>query len=181
MAYSGALLQPEPYAPSLKCCLTHWYELRPNGEKIGSVNNRRLASISSQNRVARRQGIDALRGAIWSGVKGERAFEAVLLPIGAALFQDVLPFDLVLRHLRHGQRELRSAAVFASSYYSSTDLSVEIAEELISDKGDKLILQAMREVLDLRSRTSSGGKCRRCGERGTRQLQQLDWLPHRAM
>jgi hypothetical protein len=176
----GGVEQPAPpFVPSLRCTLTHFCELRPRGEKLGSVNNRRLVSITSQYRFASSRGLDSLRGAVLSSVSGERAFEPALLPIGAALLQDVMPIEFIFRHLRGGQQELRAAAVFASVYYSSTDLSVEIAEELISDKGDKLILQAMHEVLDLRIRTSTGGTCHRCGARGTRQLQQLDWLPYR--
>lgn len=169
------------FAPALSCCLQHWYELRLKGERIGSVNNKRFTAITSQHKMSRRLGLDALRGAIVSSVKGERAFEAVLLPIGAALFPDALPFELVMQNLRSGTLELRSAAVFASSYYAGSDLSVEIAEQVILGTGDRLILQAMKEVLDLRGRTDSGGACPRCGARGTRHQQTLDWLPHRTM
>lgn len=151
------------------------------GEKLGSENNKRLTAITSQHRMTRRLGIDATRGAIIASVRGERAWEAPLLVIGAALFQDVLPLDLVLQNLRSGPLELRSAAIFASVFYFESPLSVEIAEQVIIDKGDRLMLQAMKEALDLRSRTSTGGSCARCGTRGTQNQPPLDWLPHRTM
>jgi hypothetical protein len=172
--------QPElPFTPSLRCALTHWYELRPVGQKLGSDNHKRLAAVTSWHRTMRRQGIDGLRGAIVASVKVERSWEAPLLPIGAALFQDVLPLNLVLRNLRSGPIELRSAAIFASVFYFESPLSVEIAEQVIVGQGDSLMLQAMKEALDIRSRTSTGGSCARCGARGVQNQSKLDWLPHR--
>lgn len=174
--------EPEqPFTPSLRCVLQHWYELRPKGEKLGSDNNKRLTAITSQHMNLRRKGVDAVRGAIMASVRCERTWEAPLLLIGAALFQDVLPLDLVLRNLRGGPFELRSAAAFASVFYFESPLSVEIAEQVILDKGNRLVLQAMKEALDLRSRTSTGGTCARCGERGIQNQHRLDWLPHRTM
>jgi hypothetical protein len=174
--------QPElPFTPSLRCILQHWYELRAKGLSLGSDNNKRLVAITSWHRTMRRQGIDGLRGAIVASVKGERSWEAPLLPIGAALFQDVLPLSLVLQNLRSGPIELRSAAIFASAFYFESPLSVEIAEQVVVGAGDKLMLQAMKEVLDLRSRTSTGGSCGRCGERGVQDQPRLDWLPLRTM
>jgi hypothetical protein len=167
-----------PLVPALGCALTHWYQLRLPGEKIGSVNNRRLVAIASQHKLARRQGLDALRGAVMGSVKGERAFEAVLLPVGAALFPDILPLKVVLRSIQEGTLELRSAAIFAALYYPSSDLSVELAEQTITGKGDRLILQAIGEVLDLRGRE---GKCRRCGRAWVRAQTSMDWVPHRTM
>jgi hypothetical protein len=171
--------QPEPFVPALRCVLTHWYELRLRGAPLTAENNSRLSSIHSMHRACAEQGLSAVRATLLACVRGERAFEAALLPIGAALFPNSLPLSTVLRHLREGAVELRSAAIFASSYYASTDLSVEIAEQVVSGNGDKLMLQAMQEVLDLRSRTSSGGRCSRCGELAVHQQKPQDWLPRR--
>jgi hypothetical protein len=108
--------------------------------------------------------------------------EAAHLPIGAALFPDALPTDFIMQKLRGDAFEFRTAAIFASVYYSSGPLSIEIAEQLITGVGDRLLLQAMKEILELRDRASSGGKCGRCGVRGVQNqesMRSLDWLPHR--
>src|ERR1700677_352976 len=98
---SGGSAQSEGrFVPALKCVLTHWYQLRPSGTPIGSENNRRLIAINSMHRLGRRQGLDAVRGAIIGSIKGERILEAVLLPIGAALFPEVLPVEFILQLLR---------------------------------------------------------------------------------
>lgn len=166
-------------APSLKCTLTHWYEFRRAGEAIGSENSRRLVAITSQHRAARRLGTDALRGAIVSARKGYRPFEPVLLIIGAALFNELVPVSYVYQRMTDSSFEFRTAAVFAAVYYPEGDLSVELADRIITGTGDKLILQAMKEVLDLRSRASTSSACPRCGARGTTDQHLLDWLPHR--
>jgi hypothetical protein len=165
--------------PALRCVLTHFYEFRERGERLGSENNKRLAIITSQHKMARRLGLDALRGAVVSGMKGERVLEPALLIIGAALFPSSVPVGLVLRHMVGNSLEFRTAAVFASVYYPEGDLSVEIAERTITGEGDRLLLQAMKEVLDLRGRASTSSPCPRCGEPGTQVQPTLDWLPHR--
>jgi hypothetical protein len=168
------------YQTSLKCVLTHYCDLHLVGDTVGSVQNKRLVSVTSLHNVAARQGLEALHERLIGSVKGERVMEPALLPIGAGLFVDDLPIELILRHMRGDSPEFRAAAVFASIYHRSTDLSVEVAERMIFGGGDKLTLQAMKEVLDLRSRTAvPGGSCERCGEPGTQLQAPIGWLPRR--
>ncbi len=181
-----AQLQEQPtaaFAPALRCVLQHFYELRFPGDRIGPDNNKRLAHLTSLHRLARRQGRDGLRGVILASVHGEARMDAEELPVGAALFPDIVPVSFVLQKLRGDAIEFRLSAIFASVFYPSGPLSLEIAEQFIVGSGNRLILQAMKEVLELRASSGSGGKCSKCGVRGLRNqalLQSLDWEPHRA-
>jgi hypothetical protein len=148
---------------------------------VGPVNNKRRVAVTSLHRIARVQGLGALRDRLVGAVREERVMEPALLPIGAGLFVDDLPVSLILRHVRGDSSEFRAAAIFASVYHRSNDLSVEVAERMIFGGGDPLVLQAMKEVLDLRGRTAvPGGSCGRCGEQGTQLQAPIDWLPRHA-
>lgn len=161
--------------PPLRCCLRHWCAFE---DAYAITSTRRLSSVSSLHRVAQNQGLDALRGIIVAGVRGEHVLEAAYLPIGAALFQDDMPAEFVLQHLCGDSGESRSAAIFASIYYSSSALSIEIAERTITNTGSRLTLQAMKEALDLKNRSTTSGTCDRCGARGVQVQHPLDWLPN---
>jgi hypothetical protein len=169
-----------PFLPSLGCVLRHYYEFPPVWPDETYGRSVRLTSITSYHAAFQQRGSSALKDAIAAGLKGERVFEAPLLPIGAALFPEILPMTTIIRYMRSGPMEFRIAAVFASLFYVASDLSVEIAEQVILGTGDALVLRAMKEALDVRNRTSHGGPCARCNTHGV-QEQTMCWGTPRAV
>jgi hypothetical protein len=107
-----------------------------------------------------------------AALRGERAPEAAFLPVAAGLFPDDIfkeAFDaFILRHLRDGTYALRVAATYAGAFRldSWTDVALLLSERVVLATEDKLLVQAAREVLDIRLDTKDGGKCRRCGLMG---------------
>jgi hypothetical protein len=174
-------LSPSSFAPSLLCVLTHWYQLRDKKEKIGSVNNHRFSDIKALAMVGRRQGLDALRGAIVRAAKGEQMPEPGYYPIGAGLFTDDLVVETFVRKGLHHQRsDYRIAATYGAAFYAgrSEEVAFLLAERVVLAEGEKMVLQATREALDIYVDTKYGGKCRLCGLTGgspsTPRLQDLE-------
>lgn len=164
--------------PALRCVLQHWYELRPKGEKIGSANNQRFVDIKALHMVARRQGIDSLRGTIVAAARSERASEPAHLPIGAGLFTDDLRIETYVRRaLDHQRLDYRIAATYGAIYYlrRSEEIAFILGERVLLAEEDKLLVLASRDVLDIWRETKDGGRCGRCGSKKADE----SWCPAR--
>jgi hypothetical protein len=174
--------------PQVGCVLQHWYELRPKGENVGVENNKRFTALTALARRARRHGTDTLRGDVLAALRGERAMELAFLPVASGLFQDdelTHALELaVMRQLRGGSDAMRVAATFAGAFRldSWEEVALVLSERVVLAVEDKLLVQAAREVLEIRLDTKDGGKCRRCGLTGSLPSTQklLDWVPRRA-
>lgn len=173
----------EATLPDVRCVLQHWYELRPKGEAIGSENNRRFTALTALARRERRHGVDALRGDILAALRGERALEVAFLPLAAGLFHDTAITSaldqLILRALRDAAFETRIAATYAGAFRldSWEEVGLLLAERVILQQEDRLLVAAARDVLAIRLATKDGGRCPRCTTTGNPR----DWLPRRVV
>jgi hypothetical protein len=125
-------------AAKLRCCLQHWYELRPKGTTIGVENNRRLVGIKALHMVWRRQGEAALRGMVLDTARGMRIIEPACLLVGAGLFPEDLRVEtLIRRSLDHAVESVRIAATYGAVFFlkHSEEMSCTLAERVMMDKG----------------------------------------------
>jgi hypothetical protein len=166
----------------LRCVLQHWYELRPNGERVGDANAKRLIAIRTLNTLARRRGVDGLHGDILSSIKGEQADSEVHLPVGAGLFADDVRIETYVRKgLHHQHQDYRIAATYACLFFlsRSEEMASILSERVVLAEGGQLIVLASRDALTIWSEVRSGGKCSRCRVKSPESL--FDWVPDRAL
>jgi hypothetical protein len=161
--------------------LQHWYELRRQGEKLGTSNSERFAAVKSMNMIARRQGADALRGEVQRACRGLSLTQPVHYVLGGGLFTDQVEVEtLVRRGLRHDQIKHRIAATYGAIYYISTSEEVAslLVERVVLEQEDALLVDAARDALSIGGMAKHGSRCTRCGQTGgplsTRKL--LDWM-----
>jgi len=112
--------------------------------------------------------MSALKGDIWAVARGERAFELALLPLAGVVGQQLDAPSIasfLIRYLANGSLEQRIAATYGAAFFldSHREVTLLLSERVVLAKEDRLLLQATREVLDIRLDTKDGGKCRKCG------------------
>lgn len=171
--------------PSLRCVLTHWYQLRLKGEKLGPDNNARLVDIKALSMIQRRQGTDALRGTILQAARSMGTASPVHLPVGAGLFTENIQVETwVRRSLSHQLSKFRVAATYAAIFYirQSEEVAFILGERVVVAEEDALVIAAARDALDLWRATKYGGRCPRCGQTAGPLLTPRlpEWAPPRA-
>ena len=169
--------------PQLRCVLQHWYELRPQGQVLGSENNKRYVGIKALKMVLQRRGKDALRGEIFRAARSESMAEPAHLVVGAGFFpDDVLVETFVRKALSQQNRDFRIAATYASSFFLqlSREVVIVLSERVLLGEGDALVLQASQEALTIGACAHNGDLCSLCSSRGTSR-ETDDWVPWRAV
>jgi hypothetical protein len=154
------------------CLFKHWSELRlltgdANYTNTGLANYERAQMVKAHYSYARRHGLDALKGRIVAALRSEKVLDFSYLLIGAAFWPELpLLFTRVYQGLQAQDREQRVASTFASAcFLDNDDVACLLAERVVVEQGERLTLQAAREVLEIAASIQHGGACPRCHRR----------------
>jgi len=139
---------------------------------------KRQHQIRSHYSYARRHGMDALRGSTQSALRGEKVLDFSYLLIGALLWPDLRGLlDRISQGLQAQEQEHRIAATFAAAcYIDQEQVACLLAERVVVEQGERLTVQAAREVLEIIAHLELGGACPRCRLMRTSTKPRLDDL-----
>jgi hypothetical protein len=154
------------------CLLQHWVDLHLPGDTSTRENYKRAQMIHGHFHYARRHGIDSLRGAIVAALRSEKILDVSYLLIGTLLWPETPQmYERVLQGIYAQDLEQRIAATFASvCFIDQDDVACLLSERVVVEEGERLTLQAAREVLEIVASLQHGGTCPRCNRRRTSRI-----------
>lgn len=150
------------------CLFKHWAELRlVDVAGTGKEQYERAQMLRGHHHYARRHGLDALKGRLVAALRSEKVLDFSYLLIGAAFWPSTPElYNRVFQGLHAQEQEQRVAATFASAFFlDRDDVACLLAERVVVEQGDRLTLQAAREVLQIAASVHHGGTCPRCNLR----------------
>lgn len=149
------------------CLFRHWVDLRLEGDTGTTVNYKRAQMLKGHFSYARRHGLDALRGAVRAALRSEKVLDVSYLLIASVLWPDMQGvYARVFQSLQAQDQEQRVAATFACACFLDVDdVACLLAERVVVQQGERLTLQAAREVLEITASLQHGGFCPRCHKR----------------
>jgi hypothetical protein len=150
------------------CLFRHWVDLRLlDVESTGSENYKRAQMLKGHYHYARRHGLNALRGAVVAALRSEKVLDVSYLLIASVMWPDLEGlYNRVFQSLLAQDQEQRVAASFAAAcFIDRDDVACLLAERVVVQQGERLTLQAAREVLEIAASLSHGGSCPRCNKR----------------
>jgi hypothetical protein len=142
-----------------------------------------MQQMKSNFSFAERFGLDVLLGSVRAALRGEKIFNFSYLLIGAALWPETDGLSSrVFQSLHAADPEQRAAATFASAYFLEQEqVACLLSERVVVGEGDRLTVQAAREVLEISASIKLGLACPRCGLRRTNTVPRLSDLEPQAL
>ena len=161
----------------LRCVLQHYYELRAQGEEMGTANTKRFVDIKSLAMVASRQGLDAVKATVLNAGRSLVVAAPAYLPVGAGLFSnDVRVETIVRKALAHTSQDYRIGAIYAAVFY------VKLSDEMTSVLAELSMLGTGLEQLAAADalRAAQQLPCRDCARTsGIADQESIGWAPFR--
>jgi hypothetical protein len=145
----------------------HWVDLRLEGDTGFTVNYKRAQMLKGHFHYARRHTLGALRGAVVAALRSEKILDVSYLLIASVMWPDMEGvYARVFQSLQAQDQEQRVAATYACAcFLDHDDVACLLAERVVVEQGERLTLQAAREVLEIAANLQHGGTCPRCHRR----------------